>query len=682
MTDQQLKLASEFPAASMDAWRELAEAALKGASFEKKLVTTTADGFKINPLYTLADMDETSSAIHDAILGSSHRTENVADGAKGWDIRQLHTHPDPIHTNTAILEDLENGATSIQIIFDKSSRNGGSPGSENAGDDGAMLYSLADITVALNGVFVELAPVSVDAGAAAIPAAALLAAHADTQKSEALLAFNYDPIGVLVSEGSLPVNLQTALQRLGEFAKEATAICPKATAVNVDATHWFNAGATDSAELAMALSTGITYLRAMIAAGMSVKEAANSITFTAAIGTDFFTGIAKLRALRLMWRRVLEASGEQDGKVIINAIAAASVLSKVDPWVNMLRTTVTSFAGGVGGADSVTCLPYDHSLGLPDDFSRRIARNTQLIIEEESNIHRVLDPAGGSWYIENLTRELAEAAWQKFQAIEKSGGIAGKVLDGSLVAEVAEMWKARSKRLATRLEPLTGVSEFPNIDEEPVVTKQPDLIQLRQQATKRQTKYTSAIGSSFAELVTAARAGATISQLFDAVYGDSLAATSVKPLEPHRLSEEFEGLRQRATAHTASTGTLPTIFLANIGRVAEHTARATFARNFFEAGGIKALSNDGFGSADELAKAFNASGAQIAVICGSDAQYNELAASFARALKKQGAVSVYLAGKAGDQADAFAKAGIDDYVSIGANVLAICAAALDQLGVN
>lgn len=681
MTDQQFKLAGEFPPATVEAWRELAEAGLNGADFDRKLVTAVADGFRIKPLYTRDDLDDSGRSIHEAMIASSNRKSVGEDEKSGWDIRQLHAHPDPVATNEAILEDLENGANSVLLRLDAGARSGGEPSAADAGEGGVMLYGRNDMARALEGVYSSLAPVALDAGAAAVPAAALLAASVQEEAVEALLAFNIDPIGTLARSGSLPQSVEAALEELGRTAADAAQAFPRASVADVDSACWYNAGATDGSELAIALATGLAYLRAMTGAGLPIEQAAERLTFTAAVGTDFFTGIAKLRALRLMWRRVLEASGAGNARVTVHATAAEHVLSKVDPWVNMLRTTVTSFAGGVGGADSVVCLPYDHLLGLPDDFSRRMARNTQIILEEESNVHRVLDPAGGSWYVESLTGELARVAWDEFQAIEREGGIVGKVLDGSLVEETAARWKQRQKRLATRKDALTGVSEFPNIDEEGVATEQPDLAALRQQAAARQTRSDAAIGKTFSELVAAAEAGASVKQLFDALYGEASPVT-VAALQPHRLAEDFEALRERAAQHAASSGAAPAVFLANIGRVAEHTARASFARNFFEAGGVKGLGNDGFADAEAAAAAFAGSGAGIAVICGSDEQYASQAEEIARALKAKGARRVYLAGRGGDKAEAYAAAGIDDYVFMGADVLAICGAALDQLGVK
>ncbi|RCK30800.1 methylmalonyl-CoA mutase family protein [Thalassospira lucentensis] len=675
MTDP-LKLASEFPSADYAAWRTLAEEALKGASFEKKLVTKTLDGFALQPLYTKGDQDADTRLIHDVLSASVEPRETVA----GWDIRQLHTHPDPIVTNAAILDDLENGATSILLKLDAAARKGREISSGEVGVDGIAIHCLADLECALSDVYTNLATIALDGGAAAIPAAAMLAARMTDEDgaSEAAPAFNIDPIGTLASTGTLPCSTDDALRQTANITAELIDLFPMGTAISVNGAPYYNAGATDGQELACLLASGVAYLRALTDTGMAVDQAAGAMAFNVAIGTDFFAGIAKLRALRLMWTRILAASGAEDASISINAVSAEMAMSKVDPWVNMLRTTVTSFAAGLGGADSVVCLPYDHLIGLPDGFTRRIARNTQLILQEESNVHRVIDPAGGAWFIENMTRDLAKAAWAKFQSLEASGGIVAALANGSLKKDIEAVWHTREERVANRRDPLTGVSEFPNISETKVTCDAPDLDAIQTNGKARQTKYTETVGATLSSLMEAARKGATIGHMYTDLYGTS-AATTVPALTPHRLSEPYETLRKRADGYKTKTGTFPQIFLANLGKVAQHTARAMFARNFFEAGGIEAITNTGFADAKSVAKAFTASGAKIAVICGSDPQYGDMAADVARTLKTAGASLVYLAGHPGDARAGYEAAGIDDFIYVGTDVPDICRTAMDHL---
>lgn len=675
MTDP-LKLASEFPSADYAAWRTLAEEALKGASFEKKLVTKTLDGFALQPLYTKGDQDADTRLIHDVLSASVEPRETVT----GWDIRQLHTHPDPIVTNAAVLDDLENGATSILLKLDAAARKGREISSGEVGVDGIAIHCLADLECTLSDVYTNLATIALDGGAAAIPAAAMLAARMSDEDgaNEAAPAFNIDPIGTLASTGSLPCATDDALRQTANISAELIDLFPMGTAISVNGAPYYNAGATDGQELACLLASGVAYLRALTDTGMAVDQAAGAMAFNVAIGTDFFAGIAKLRALRLMWTRILAASGAEDASISINAVSAEMAMSKVDPWVNMLRTTVTSFAAGLGGADSVVCLPYDHLIGLPDGFTRRIARNTQLILQEESNVHRVIDPAGGAWFIENMTRDLAKAAWAKFQSLEASGGIVAALANGSLKKDIEAVWHTREERVANRRDPLTGVSEFPNISEAKVTCDAPDLDAIQANGKARQTKYTETVGATLSSLMEAARKGATIGHMYTDLYGTS-AATTVTALTPHRLSEPYETLRKRADGYKAKTGTFPQIFLANLGKVAQHTARAMFARNFFEAGGIEAITNTGFADAKSVAKAFTASGAKIAVICGSDPQYGDMAADVATALKDAGASLVYLAGHPGDARAGYEASGIDDFIYVGTDVPDTCRTAMDHL---
>ncbi|MDP2698891.1 methylmalonyl-CoA mutase family protein [Thalassospira sp.] len=678
MTDQTLKLASEFPAVDYAAWRELAEAALKGAPFDKKLVTRSPDGFDFQPIYTAHDSSFATDGIHDALIAATRQDTP----RNGWDIRQLHSHPDPKSVNEAILEDLENGTTSIILRLDAAARTGRDAHSDDAGLGGVMIYSLADLEIALADFYSELAPVSLDAGTATIAASAILAARLDQDEGEKAPAFNFDPLGTLVRDGYWPADLSSAMKQAAGFARDIAEKYPAATAINVNTTAWHHAGATDSMELAIAMATGVAYLRALTDGGMTVDKAASTITFTTALDTDFFAGIAKLRALRLMWQRILGSSGAPCHSSSITAMAAERVISKVDPWVNMLRTTVTSFAAGLGGADSIVCLPFDHAVGLPDGFSRRIARNTQLILQEESNVHRVIDPAGGAWFIENLTKNIAENAWAKFQSIEQNGGIIPQILDGTLATETDEAWQARRTKIATRRDPLTGVSEFPDIDEKPVMPAQPDIEALRKTARAKSPAGSIISAPDFTSLVDAARNGAGIAALHTALYGDNPKGVMITPLPQHRLAEDFEELRRRALQHAATNGKHPQIFMANIGPVAHHTTRAMFARNFFEAGGIATTRNTGFTSAPDAATAFAKSGAHIAVICGSDAQYADHAPAFANALRQSGATRIYLAGHPGDNRAVWQDAGIDDFIFIGSDVTAVCRTALDHLGVK
>ncbi|MGW7417878.1 methylmalonyl-CoA mutase family protein, partial [Streptomyces sp. NPDC054863] len=316
-----------------------------------------------------------------------------------------------------------------------------------------------------------------------------------------------------------------------------------------------------------------------------------------------------------------------------HAVTSSVMMTRRDPWVNMLRTTIACMAAGVGGADAVTVLPFDQAIGLPDAFARRIARNTSTILVEESHLSRVVDPAGGSWYVEQLTDQLAAAAWEWFQEIEKAGGQERALASGLVGERIAATWERRTKALAKRREPITGVSEFPNLAER-------------------------------------------------AVDRDPAPAKPSGGLPRVRRDEAYEALRARSDAHLAATGARPRVFVAALGPAAAHTGRVTFAANLFQAGGVTPVHDPVTVDAGTVAGAFTASGAGVACICSSDALYAEQAADVAAALKEAGARTVFLAGRPGEAEDTYRSAGVDAFVFAGSDAVAVLTSVLDRMEVK
>ncbi|CAL2070963.1 MULTISPECIES: methylmalonyl-CoA mutase family protein [Streptomyces] len=596
LPDDGLPLAAEFPDATHEQWQRLVEGVLRksgkevsGAAAEDALSTTLEDGLRTRPLYTARDTAPDPGLPGFAPFIRGARPEGgVADG---WGVRQRHT----TLADGAVLADLENGGTSLWLALGE----GGIP--------------LADLGRALEGVYLDLAPIVLDAGRDTAEAAeALLALYADK---------GVEPKAVRGNLGGDPLGYEARTGAAQDFAPYAdlAARCaetyPGLRALTVDALPYHEAGGSAAQELGASLATGVAYLRALTEAGLSVEQAAGQLEFRYAATADQFLTIAKLRAARRLWARVAEVSGAP-GAQVQHVVTSPVMMSRRDPWVNMLRTTVATLAAGVGGADSVTVLPFDHALGLPDAFARRIARNTSTILIEESYLARVIDPAGGSWYVERLTDELAEAGWEFFRTIERDGGQAAVLRSGRLRTDLATTWAERSKKLAKRREPITGVSEFPLLAEKPVE---------REPAPK-------------------APSGG---------------------LPRVRRDEAFEELRARSDAHLAATGARPRIFLATLGSAAEYTARASFAANLFQAGGIEPVTEG----------TFEDSGATEAVLCSSDATYAERAEETAAALRAAGARQVFLAGR-GEYA------GVDRHVFAGCDAVDVLSATLDRMGVS
>lgn len=621
LPDSGLSLAAEFPEPTHEQWQGLVAGVLRrsgrdvsGTAAEDALSTTLEDGLTTRPLYTAADDPGDAGLPGFAPFTRGGTPGGPAPG--GWDVRQRHARTDPARTNEAVLEDLANGTTSLWLA---------------AGRTGVPVSGLAD---ALNGVYLDLAPIALDAGDE-FPAAAAellrLYDERDVPREAARGTLGADPLGRLARTGEETPGLRDA-------AAELAGLChreyPGLRALVVDALPYHEAGGSAAQELGCSLAAGVAALRDLDAAGLGAEAACEQLEFRYAATADQFLTIAKLRAARRLWARVAEVSGAGPAGAAQrqHAVTSSVMMTRRDPWVNMLRTTVASLAAGVGGADSVTVLPFDHTLGLPDAFARRIARNTSTILIEESHLGRVIDPAGGSWYVERLTDDLAHAAWAWFQEIERAGGQRAALRDGLIADRLAATWAARSEKLATRREPVTGVSEFPQLAETPVVRDTPP----------------------------PAPAGG---------------------LPTVHRDDAFEALRSRSDAHLASTGARPRVFLAALGTAAAHTARVTFASNLFQSGGIEPVHDPVTVDATTAADAFTRSGATIACLCSSDPLYAEQAEEVAAALTSAGAGRVYLAGRPGELGERLTRAGVDEFVAAGADAVAVLTSALDHLGV-
>lgn len=676
MSDEKLTLAADFPETSYADWLTAAEKALKRADVEKALATRTYEGFALKPLYT-RERDATAAdpsglpGVAPFIRGADAAGRTVG----GWDMRQTHTHPDLDATNAAIREDMENGTTSAALRLDEAIRSGdatASASSLSVATDGLPLHGLEAWQTMLTGLDPAHLQIALQAGAGFLPAAALLAAAGGPAPGSRLGA---DPLGTLTAQGALPQGLEQALADMADLAAWTEANCPHVAAVTVDASAYDTAGASESQTLAAAMATGTAYLRAMVDAGMSADAACRQIVFTLSLGPDQFFAIAKLRAARKLWARITEVAGasEQARAARIDAVTANRNLAERDPYTNLLRTTLSCFAAAVGAADSITVAPYDAALGgISDPFARRVARNTQLLLAEESNLHRVMDPGGGSLFLEDLTAKLAQAAWAQFQEIEAAGGMAEALAKGMIGEKVNAVWAEREKNLARRRDPLTGVSEFPNLAEDLPDIPEPDMAAVRASVAgcfggKNVSLPPAGKGERTAAAIAAGKDGASVADLVQAIGGST---TMVEPLPRRRFGEAFEALRRDSDRHQKQTGARPAVFLANLGGLATYTPRASFARNAFEAGGLQPIDQGGFDNPDALAEAFKASGAKLAVLCSSDKKYEAEAEAAARALKAAGCTWLALAGAPGDKADAYAAAGVDDYIRMGGDLLA------------
>lgn len=695
-TVDRMELASGFPTATDEDWHGLVQRILGDRSLEDTLVRKTYDGIPIRPLYTAGDwpaVDEMSG--FPGLPPFTRGNRLTGQSVSGWDVRQLHIHPDPEVCNRQILEDLERGVTSVELRLDRAGRRGldaARPGAaDDAGIDGAMISVVGDLDRLLDGVFLDACAISMRSGASFMAMAGMLFAVLARRGVEPALftgSLNADPLAALAEFGELPGAADGALSHLGHLARHVAATYPAATAVAVDTCCYHDAGASEAQELACALATGAAYIRAMTAAGLELEAAFDQMAFTFSVDANLFLSIAKLRAARRVWGRVAEACGAPKAArgMRLHATTSMRMLSQRDPWVNILRGTVAALAASVAGVDSLTVLPFTAALGLPVSAARRIARNTQLVLQQESSLNRVLDPAGGSWAIENLTDAMAQEAWTLFQKIEREGGMLASLQSGNLQARIVAVSADRARHIADLSDPLTGTSAFPNLQEQPVAVETVDLATLRQNAVSKVQKAKGrlpamsgdAAGNEICAALTAgARDGVPLATLVDAVSGGGQAR--VAPLVRWRLGEEFEKLRDASHAHQQKTGRAPAAFLATIGALARFTAAAAYARNFLAAGGIDAIAGEGGTDAAAIGKAFQASGADVAVICSDKAGLEAFGADVAAALGKAGAREVYVVGRPADLKSS-AKT-VDGFFHEGCDVKAALQGILERMGI-
>ena len=572
-------------------------------AFARQLVSTSEDGLEIEPLY------DSSEAIDAGLPGFAPFIRSSHAAPTAWEIRQrVWTETEG---STAVGE-LESGATGVLLELP-------------SGVDGGSLER------ALDGVLLDLAPVSL---ATPIDDDGTSAAHlllerwqaAGIDAAERHGTLGADPLGTWARTGGA-TDLAGALAGSAALVGAVVDHAPHARALVADGTVWHEAGSTDAQELAWNVAGAVHVVRALCSAGVPLDVAARQLEFRWAATADQFETIAKFRAARRLWARVAEIAGLAPAarSSYHHADASRAMMTRYDPWVNALRSTVACFAAGMGGADAITILPHDVFITPGGTaLGRRIARNTQTVLQMESNLTRVIDPAGGSWYVEQLTDELAATAWTELRRIEAAGGIVAAVESG-LIHESARSARAtRDSQIARRKRPLTGLSEFPDILEPPPPPAP----------------------------VPAATPG---------------AETRFEPFALHRASEPFERQRARADRAADGSGSRPTVFLATLGTPAQFTARATFAKNLFETAGIVTVA----GTVED----FDPSQTTVTCLCSSDPVYADDGAAAADALRAAGADRIYVAGRN------LGLAGVDEEVGVGTDVLDVVTRTLDHMGV-
>jgi len=438
LADDLLSLAATFPPPDRQTWLKLVEKTLGGAGPET-LATKTRDGLTIEALYR----DGPASPVRPA----------GGDPERPWDIRTCIRHPDPVRANSDLLADLEGGCASAVVAIDPS------------GESGVAVASSADLARVLQGVVLELAPIALDAGFLGPMAADWLAAQAKGAPA-APLAFHLDPLGAFAVQGSSPGAIDAHVAQAAHTALRQSRVYPKAGLFRASGVAVHEAGGSEASELAFALACGLAYAKAADAAGAADPFA--GVVMSLAASSEYFVTLAKLRAARLLWAKVA------GGPLVIEARSSLRMLSRMDAWTNMLRLSAAGFGAATGGADAIVLGAYTDATGHATAFARRQSRNTQLVLMEESHLGRVADPAGGAWFIEDLTDQLARAAWMRFQAIEAVGGAAAALKSGLIARDVEIAAKAEAEAVIDKSRHILGVTRFLDADPAPIEVETPD----------------------------------------------------------------------------------------------------------------------------------------------------------------------------------------------------------------
>ena len=606
-----LPLAAEFPPATREDWLKLARAALKDRPLER-LTTKTYDGIAVEPLY-----------------GRAASANSVAGRHGAWRVMARVDHPDPAVANAEALLELENGATGLIFVF------AGSVSANGYGLDA----SAATLARALDGVHLD-AGITIDFNLSP-PTRNAVRHFAELVRGRKLAPESVDwcasinPLGGFAASGTSPAPWRELSKGFAKMIGELAGQGFRGPFAVADGRIIHNAGGSEAQELAFATASAVEYLRVLEASGVALDTARRMIYFRITADADQFLTIAKFRALRKLWARIEHACGLAPQAAYVSAETAWRMLTRRDAAVNILRNTIAVTAAGLGGANAITVLPHTAPLGLAGRGARRIARNTQLVVLDEANLAKVADPAAGSGAFEALTDGLCAAAWALFQEIEKAGGAWAALERGLIQREVAQVCAEREAAVVHRKDALTGTSDVPDLHEAPATVFDVPPVGSPKEASE---------------------------------------VVKTEPLPRIRLAEPFEQLRDASDQMLAKTGARPKVFLANLGTLAEFNARATFAKNFFEAGGIEAVTSDGYARRDAMIAAFKASGAKLACLCASDTVYERDAVDAAKALVPTGVKHIYLAGRPKSQ-DALRAAGVGTFIFASCDTLAVLRAA-------
>lgn len=693
--ESELRLKDDFAAPTYEEWKEVVNIDLKGADFDKKLVTKTYENINLNPIYTKKDLENLK------FTENLPGFENFVRGfysegylKDGWQISQAINVPDADIFNELTKHALERGQDAVAFSLDLASQKGidaDYADKADVGKNGLSISGLNSLSRALNGIDLTKVPLNVFTGFTSLPFLMLFKAYCEKQNIDSKLVkgtIYADPISCLSAYGKLNISLEKAFEELKLSVEFADKYFPNIKVIGACGFGYNSAGASAVQELGFVFASIIEYANKLIDLGLAKEKIFKNMRVTFGVSSNYFMEIAKLRAAKILWTTVVKAYelNPEEYKLFIHARTAKYNQTKYDPYVNMLRTTTEAFSAVLGGINSLHTNAFDEEFNTPDEFSLRVARNTQIILKEESNLLKLIDPAGGSYFVEKLTDEVANLSWNLVKEVINQGGIIEALKTEFLQNEIKKVSDLRIADLAKRKTVLVGTNMYANVkekllekrtfDKDAFIKKRGEFLQKYRVAGNTQKhaaiieklgKLNNSISDELFETgISAFVEGATLGEVATSLHSGVSESIEVTPLKIYRLAEIFEELRDITEDFKEKQGYAPKLFLATMGPVKQHKARADFSRGFFEVAGFDVIYPTPLNSVEEALDAYQKSGAKVVVICSTDETYPEIVPAFTEAFKQKGLNGIIvLAGYPKEHVENFKQLGVNEFIYLG-----------------
>jgi methylmalonyl-CoA mutase len=673
--EKNINLTADFKTPTYEEWKNAALQLLKGKPFDKIMLTDTYEDILIKPIYNQDDWQANEAL--PGRPGSLRGARPKGYRQNSWRILQKSDAANSFVFNEQTKEALTNGQNAVYLKVGEKGLNDFS------------IFNQQDLTTALKEIDVEKYPVYIDAGLSSVPLMAMFLNELEAQKvdmEKVSGALFFDPLGILTKQGEFPGGLENAFSSLSELIDPLSQKLPKFRLISVSSVHWLNSGANAVQELAFNLAASAFYIRTFLENHISIDKIAAKLFITFGIGGNFFMEAAKFRAIKPLYYKMMEAFGasENNRKVKLHAETGNWNKTKTDPYVNMLRITTEAFSAVLGGVDALTINPFDHISCGSTAFSRRVSRNLHYVLKEESNLDKIIDPAGGSWYVESLSETLSQKAWSLFQEIEKAGGMLQALKQGLPQKMVTDVRDQRLENLKTRKDKMIGNNIYANILEEKLKNENLEKNTRNQASTIKEGKPSFSLDMKlqFSAMQAAFKKGETLPAVLAKLFDPAIVTKLDEPVLESRAGTLFESLRKAADTFAVKTGSRPKVFLSNMGNLKEYKARADFSTGFFELAGFSVIHNAGFSDNEKALAEFEKTEAKVMVICSTDEKYPAFVEALAQKIKQKNTEThIVLAGWPKDHIDAFTKAGVDTFIHLKANAYDILYNIQQKLGV-